>query len=76
MLGAYVICTGTSGNGAATGTVNIPRVQSVIPGAQKRARAAWSVAAVGPTRQRIVGRRTDTGSTRRDTVTSSAFVLP
>jgi len=39
-LGAFTICTGTSGNGAATGTVNIPRVQSAIPLDHGRARAA------------------------------------
>ena len=39
-LGAYTICTGTSGSGAATGTVIIPKVQSAILLDHVRARSA------------------------------------
>ena len=75
-LGAYTICTGTSGNGVATGSVIIPKVRLAIPLDHVRAPAAWTVAAVGSPRPRFVGRRTGAGSSRRTATTSSASALP
>jgi hypothetical protein len=74
--GAYTTCTGMFGSGAATGTVNTPRVPSAIRLAQKWARPAWSVAAAGATRPRVVGRRPAPGTSRRSEASTTASALP
>ncbi len=80
-LGAYSIFTGMFTNCAATGTVNIPRVQSAIPQSAIRSyhgmsRGACPVAAFGAMLTRIVGRRSGTSSPRRSGATPSASALP
>jgi len=72
----YTTCTGTSGSGAATGTVNTPRVPSAIRLAKKRALAACTVAAVGTTLPRFACRRTGSGTRRRSASAPSASALP
>jgi hypothetical protein len=75
-LGAYSIFTGMFTNCAATGTVNIPRVQSAIRLHHGMSRGACPVAAFGAMLTRIVGRRSGTSSPRRSGATPSASALP
>lgn len=71
-LGACTILMGTSGSGVATGMVIIPKVRLAIPLEYVRARAACSVAVVGTSRPRIVGRRPGSGARRASASTTAA----
>ncbi len=74
-IGAYTKCTGTSGSGAATGTVIIPEARLAIPVDHGMARIALPEAAVFASVPQCAGRRSVAKPNRRAGAATSASAL-